>query len=121
MVRSLFFALSVSAALLAATSQSEAQTIVHRPNIRGKGFTPSRSSHPPTGIVRFSARPIYPTRFHAMPIYPRTTFWSLDYPNVAVGPVAAYSLSDLGNLAGPTYYPGTEIPLGNPDFDAMLR
>ena len=121
MVRSLFFALTFGAALLAATGRSEAQVIVHRPNSNGKGFVPSRSSHQPTGgIVRFSAQPIYPTRFHATPIYPRTTFWSLDYPNAAVGPVA-YSLSDLGNLAGPTYYPGTEIPLGHPDFDAMLR
>jgi hypothetical protein len=118
MVRSLFFALTATAVLLAATSRSVAQVIVHRPN-PNKGFIPSHSSYHSFNVTRFSAQPIYPTRFHASPIYPRTTFWSTDYPNVAVGP--AYSLSDLGNLAGPVNYPGTDIPLGRPDFDAMLR
>jgi hypothetical protein len=120
MVRSLILILTVSGALFAGSARCEAQVIVHRPNGNNKGLIASRSHGHSAEATHFSAQPVYPTRFHATPIYPRTTFWSLDYPNTAVGPMA-YSLGELSQLGQPTYYPGTDIPFGRPDFDAMLR
>jgi hypothetical protein len=110
-------ALTASLLLLAGAATGEAQVVVHRPN-PNHGVNPNRSTHTPFGVTHFSAQPIYPTRFHAAPIYPRTTFWSNEYPNMAV---PAYSLGDLGNLGGPLTYPGTDIPFGRPDFDAQIR
>jgi len=122
MVRFLFIPLVASLLLLADVGRSDAQVVGHRPNPDHR-VGPYRSTHSSFGITHFSAQPIYPTRFHASPIYPRTTFWSNEYPNIAYPSVAvpAYSLGDLSNLGGPVYYPGTDIPFGRPDFDAMIR
>ena len=117
MIRSLPIALAASLLLLADVGFGDAQVVVHRPNPNSR-VGPYRSTHTPIGITHFSAQPIYPTRFHASPIYPRTTFWSNEYPSIAV---PAYSLGDLSNLGGPVTYPGTDIPFGRPDFDAMIR
>jgi hypothetical protein len=117
MTRSSLFALWIMLAILGAATRSDAQVVVHRPNPNNH-IGAVRSLHQPIGVTHFSAQPIYPTRFHATPIYPRTTFWSTEYPNLAV---PAYSLGDLGNLGGPIYYPGTDIPFGQRDFDAMIR
>jgi hypothetical protein len=119
MVRSTTFAVAIALAFFGSAIPGEAQTFVHRPNGASRVVPVRPQAH--TGeVTRFSAQPIYPTRFHATPIYPRTTFWSTEYPNnIPAG--QAYSLSDLANLGGPTYYPGTEIPFGRPDFDGMAR
>jgi len=122
MVRTATLGLTIALSLFAGASRGGAQTITHHPN-GGAHVGPFRPQAHVAGVTHFSAQPIVPTRFHSQPIYPRTTFWSTDYPSVAVSPGAsqAYSLNDLANIGGPIYYPGTDIPFGRPDFEAMLR